>query len=240
MPRPRMHPEVKARLMANGDTTAEEAVRVVGQAFVVEQVRRWIFDGSLRDGDAISQEDLAEVLGISRIPVRDGLITLAGSGWVVMVPGLGARAVGLDHAAVYDSLELLGRIWTLLIRRAIERGESVERLVSAGAGVKAAATPTAMSDANDKFVRELRSLAASPRLDAAFANAVRIVPGDFFSVVPNALDVQRKYVPPMGRAIERGHTEKASALAMSQHLAHARNIIGLLAKMKVIAGSGRD
>ena len=113
-----MDPEVKARLLANGEITGSEAVRLVGQAFVIEQIRRWIFDGSLRDGDAISQEDLAEVLGISRIPVRDGLITLAGSGWVVMDPGLGARAVGLDEAAVYDSLELLGRIWTLFIRRA--------------------------------------------------------------------------------------------------------------------------
>jgi DNA-binding GntR family transcriptional regulator len=238
MPRPRMPPEVKARLLANGDPVGDEAVGVVGQALVVEQVRRWIFEGSLRDGDAISQEDLAEVLGISRIPVRDGLIALAGSGWVVMDPGLGARAVGLDHPAVYDSFELLGRIWTLLIRRAIERGKPVARLVVAAAGVKAAATATAMSDANDEFVRVLRSLAASPRLDAAFANAARIVPGNFFTVVPHALDVQRKHVPSMGDAIGRRDTEKASALAIALHLAHARNIVGLLAERGVLAGSG--
>lgn len=228
MPRLRMSPEVKARLVASAPSVAVEAERVLGQAYVVEQVRRWIFDGVLRDGDVISQDDLADVLRVSRIPVRDGLIALAGSGWVVMEAGVGARAAGLDRSSVRDSLDLLGHVWTLLIRRGVERGRDTTALLAAAAEVRVARDADAMTTANDRFVRELRALAGSVRLDAAFANAGRIVPGDFFWVVPDALAVQRRHVPAIARAIARGDHARASELAVAQHRAHARNIVRLL------------
>lgn len=239
MPRPRMDPEVKARLVMSSTEDDHREGRPAGQAHVVEQVRRWIFAGQLRDGDVISQEDLADVLGVSRIPVRDGLIALASSGWVLMDPGVGARAVGLDRAAVHDSLELFGHIWTLLIRRAVERGGAWDHLRAAGDAVKVATNGDEMGEANAAFVRELRELARSPRLDAAFDNAARIVPGDFFIVVPNAIAVQRKHVPAMARGIARGDAEGACALAMSQHRSHARNIVALLTDHGVLARERR-
>ena len=239
MPRPRMDPEVKARLAVAAVAVDHDAASALGRAHVTEQIRRWIFEGLLRDGDVVSQEDVADVLGLSRIPVRDGLIALAAAGWVVIDPGVGARAVGLDRAAVHDSLELFGHIWTLLIRRAVERGGSVAELRAAGEAVKEAASAVAMRDANERFVRELRALAASPRLDAAFDNAARIVPGDFFTTVPNALEVQRRHVPEMARSIARGDAERACSLAMSQHRSHARNIVTLLSDRGVIARAHR-
>ncbi len=211
MPRLRMSPEVKARLVANGPAAAAEAERVVGQAYVVEQVRRWIFDGVLRDGDVISQDDLAEVLGVSRIPVRDGLIALASSGWVVMDPGVGARAVGLDRASVRDSLDLLGQVWALLIRRAVERSEDPTALLAAAAAVRTAGDASDMTTANDC-----------------------IVPGDFFWVVPDALAVQRRHVPAIARAIARGDHARAAELASALHRAHARNIVRLLTDRDVL------
>lgn len=234
-----MEPAVKERL-AGALAPRDPAVPAAGQVQVAEQVRRWIFDGVLRDGDVISQEDLAEVLGLSRIPVRDGLIALAAAGWVVIDPGTGARAVGLDHAAVHDSFELFGHIWSLLIRRSVERGRPAVGLRAAGDAVRVAMHPAAMRDANDRFVRELRALAGSPRLDAAFDNAARIVPGDFFAVVPRALEVQRKHVPAMARAIARGDAERAAALAVSQHRSHARNIVRLLEARSVIEPARRS
>jgi DNA-binding GntR family transcriptional regulator len=228
MPRARMRPDVKARLVAAVRRAPPSASRGQGRNLVVDAVRKWIFDGDLRDGEVISQDDLADVLGLSRIPVRDGLIALESGGWVVMEPGSGARAIGLDEASIRDSFELFGTIWSLLIRRAVERKGDTAAVVGAGARVRRAATALEMTDANDAFVAALKSLAGAPRLDAAYRNASRIVPGDFFSVVPDALAVQRRHVPRIGRAIDDGDDEAGSVLAMAQHRAHARNIVRLL------------
>jgi DNA-binding GntR family transcriptional regulator len=234
MPRARMQPEVKARLLDTAREDPGPSPRGAGRELVVEQVRRWIFEGRLRDGDALSQEDLADILGVSRIPVRDGLIALESAGWVVIEPGVGARAVGLDAAAVRDSLELFGDIWALLIRRAVEQKGDPSELVAAAARVKNAQSSAEMAQSNDAFVRALRALAAAPRLDAAFRNAARIVPGDFFAVVPDAIEVQRRHVPRIGAAVARGDVEKGAGLALAQHRSHARSIIRLLGDRGVL------
>ena len=186
MPRARMDPDVKARLLA---VTTVEADRRSGRHLVVERVRRWIFEGHLRDGDVISQEDLAEILGTSRIPIRDGLISLEHGGWVIIEPGIGARAVDLDAAAVRDSFDLLGHIWCLLIRRVVERKAETKAILTAAERVARTRTAIQMTAANQQFVTALRSAAHAPRLDAAFQNAGRIVPGDFFATVPHAMSV---------------------------------------------------
>jgi DNA-binding GntR family transcriptional regulator len=215
------------------DRENELIIRGDGRHRVVEQIRRWIFQGFLRDGDVISQADVAELLGLSRIPVRDGLIALAGSGWVILEPGMGARAVGLDAASVRDNFELFGSIWSLLVRRAVERGASTSDLELAGGLVKEARSPEEMLLANARFVDSLRALAAAPRLDAAFRNASRIVPGDFFAVVPNAVETQRTYVPKIGSAIRQGNIERGAKMAVDLHHVHARSVGRLLVERGV-------
>lgn len=233
MPRARMDPAVKTKLLAARTTEPQPRS---GRDLVVGQIRRWIFEGLLHDGDVISQEDLAEILGTSRIPVRDGLISLEHGGWVVIEPGIGARAVGLDAAAVRDSFDLLGHIWCLLIRRAVERHADTADLLAAAEQVARTRTAVKMSAVNAHFVAALRRAAQAPRLDAAFENAGRIVPGDFFATVPHAMPVQRAHVPPMGAAIAAGDADEACRLAVSQHASHAANIVEFLRRRGVIVG----
>lgn len=228
-----MSPEVKASLLGRNGAVVSSSGRS-GRAYVVDMVRTWIFDGKLRDGDVLSQEDLAEVLGISRIPVRDGLIALESAGWVVIDPGVGARAVGLDSAAVSDSYELFGRIWELLIWRVVELNADCGEISDAAKAVGSAMDPARMTEANDRFVMALRRAANAPRLDAAFRNTGRIVPGDFFLTVPHAMKVQRQHVPGIASALRAGDAEAAAGLAMAQHASHARNIIVLLRSRGVL------
>src|SRR5688500_2353179 len=117
-----MRPEVKAALAASAVERPRGPQAGPASGRAADQLRRWIFDGVLRHGDVISQDDLADLLGVSRIPIRDAVIELAAAGWVVLEPGVGARAVGLDAEAVRDSFELFGTIWSLLARRVVERG----------------------------------------------------------------------------------------------------------------------
>jgi DNA-binding GntR family transcriptional regulator len=229
-----MQPEVKAGLLESLAVDESDVCQLTGGDLVVEKVRQWIFEGLLREGDPLSQDDLADVLGLSRIPVRDGLITLEAAGWVRMVPGVGATAVGLDAAAIEDCFELFVTLWRLMIQRAVQRGGDLQPLLAAGRLIQRAETPGDMAAANEEFVAALCEVAGAPRLEAAFHNAGRIVPRDFFSVVPGAVEVQRRSVPAIGRAVARGDARRATTLAVAQHRAHARNLIRLLSERNVL------
>lgn len=56
------------------------------QDWAYQQVRDWILSGTLRPGQRLGQEQLAEDLGISRVPLRHALSRLASEGLVVDRP----------------------------------------------------------------------------------------------------------------------------------------------------------
>src|SRR5438309_4938898 len=84
-------------------------------------IRRMIFDGELRPGERVPQDDVAAMLGISRIPVREALIALEREGWVTIEMHRGAFVNSLDAPAVRDNYELFGIVYGFAARRAIER-----------------------------------------------------------------------------------------------------------------------
>src|SRR6478672_5155334 len=66
---------------------------------VLEAIKHAILAGELKPGQALVETDLAEVLGVSKTPVREALKTLAGAGLVSMSPYKGAvvRVVTRGH-----------------------------------------------------------------------------------------------------------------------------------------------
>src|SRR5690348_4370024 len=77
---------------------------------VLDAIKHAILAGELRPGQALVETDLAEVLGVSKTPVREALKTLAGAGLVTMSPYKGAAVRVLDDAQarhVYDARLLI-------------------------------------------------------------------------------------------------------------------------------------
>src|SRR5947208_14658698 len=73
---------------------------------VLDAIKHAILSGELKPGQALVETDLAEVLGVSKTPVREALKTLAGAGLVTMNPYKGAavRVVDDEQARhVYDA-----------------------------------------------------------------------------------------------------------------------------------------
>jgi len=56
---------------------------------VVEQVREAIIEGRLKPGDHIVKEDLTDIMGVSRTPVREALLLLEQEGLVISYPNRG-------------------------------------------------------------------------------------------------------------------------------------------------------
>ena len=65
-------------------------------------LRRALRERIFPPGQALNQDDLARRFGVSRIPVREALRTLAGEGLIAMRPGLGAVVTELEAEEVNE------------------------------------------------------------------------------------------------------------------------------------------
>ena len=72
-----------------------------GQAYTV--LRDAIVRGELAPGRQLSENELAELLGISRTPVREALIRLRDDRLVEIVPQLGTFVTHISEAGVADA-----------------------------------------------------------------------------------------------------------------------------------------
>src|SRR6201997_233606 len=84
---------------------------------VASYVRELIMSGRLRSGEFIRQERIAEELQLSATPVREGLLSLKGEGFVELKPRRGFVVAPLSASDVRD----------LFTAQALLAGELVSR-----------------------------------------------------------------------------------------------------------------
>lgn len=70
---------------------------------IYETLRRKVLTLDLRPGESLSEKDLAADLGVSRTPVREGLILLAEDGLVQVFPQIGSFVSRVDMQRVTDA-----------------------------------------------------------------------------------------------------------------------------------------
>jgi DNA-binding GntR family transcriptional regulator len=89
---------------------------------VVDSIREAILSGRLAPGETLVERRLAELLGVSKTPVREALITLAASGLVTVTPNRGAvvRAVSTDDVYKAYEVRLLLEPWA--VNRTVREG----------------------------------------------------------------------------------------------------------------------
>ncbi|HST63947.1 MAG TPA: GntR family transcriptional regulator [Mycobacteriales bacterium] len=88
---------------------------------VIRQLRDEILDGVRRPGDRLVERDLAEELGISRVPVRDALRTLVAEGLVTARPRSWAVVREFTASDVADLHEVRAAFEPLAFRLAAQR-----------------------------------------------------------------------------------------------------------------------
>ena len=107
-----------ARSFLNGSTGAAPSRTEA----VLDAIKHAILAGELRPGQGLVETELAQMLGVSKTPVREALKTLAGAGLVTMSPYRGATVRAIDPAsaaAIYDLRLLLEPEG---VRRAVQAG----------------------------------------------------------------------------------------------------------------------
>jgi DNA-binding GntR family transcriptional regulator len=158
-----------ARSFLNGTTGATPSRTEA----VLDAVKRAILAGELRPGQSLVETELAQLLGVSKTPVREALKTLAGAGLVTMSAYRGATVRAIDPAsaaAIYD-LRLL--LEPEAVRRAVGRGAAEASPVQAS-WASAHAALTASDAATDQAQRSLANREFHRALYLACGNSLLV------------------------------------------------------------------
>jgi DNA-binding GntR family transcriptional regulator len=184
-------------------------------------IRSLVFEGELRPGRRIPQDEIAKTLGVSRIPVREAIIALEREGLVTIEPHRGAFVNPITRDTIRDQYELYGLAFGLAIRRAAERGGDsfVDELTAIHAALVAATDPDSFSARNDEFLGLIVGAAGSPRVQAVLRVLSGLVPGNYFAQVPGAMETQRTGTTAMMRAVRKSGGDDAAeaCLVMMRH-----------------------
>jgi DNA-binding GntR family transcriptional regulator len=176
-----------------------------------EYIRQLIFDGNLRPGERVPQDSIAEVLSVSRIPVREGLIALEREGWVTIELNRGAFVNALDADAVRDSYELLGLVYGFATQRAMARSGDglVDDLVAIERAMQATTEPEAFRDLTLRFHDTIVDASRSPRIKVTLRSTTGLVSGNFFERIPGAIEVEQQGSAAIVRALLQGDVDGA-------------------------------
>jgi DNA-binding GntR family transcriptional regulator len=194
-------------------SNAAKLVRTPSGEHIASHIRRLIFEGVLRPGARVPQDTIANDLGVSRIPVREALIVLEREGWVTNEMHRGAFINALDEQAVHDHYELYGLIFGFAAQRAASRrsAELPEHLAELQLTFANATTAAEQHRSSVDFHDAILKVAASSRINVALRSMSALVPGDFFDSVPDAVEVQKRGLAAIVRAMKQGDGDKASA-----------------------------
>lgn len=95
-------------------------VRAKTSAAVADHVLEQLFAGELRPGERIDQDQLGEVLGVSRLPVREALVMLERDGIVSTKYHRGVFVEPFDADSILDDFEIMGLLSGVAVRRLAE------------------------------------------------------------------------------------------------------------------------
>ncbi len=104
--------------MADGaETEGTDRKRGGGARLVYDTLRDEILDLVLKPGEPVDEVGLADRFAMSRTPVREALVRLAGDGLVTMLPNRSTVVSQIDFPNLYaffDALTLMYRVTTRL------------------------------------------------------------------------------------------------------------------------------
>jgi DNA-binding GntR family transcriptional regulator len=206
---------------------------------VADHVRDLVLTGQVREGDFIRIDRVAEGLGISVTPVREGLLALQGEGFVELIPRRGFMVRAVSSQDVADMFWVQGQIEGELTRRAAEHfaAAGVETLVAIQTALEEAARRddhSRVAELNYDFHHAIAKVVTASRMRWFLKQASRMSPGRLF---PQVEGWTRAAVEEHGAILEalRAGDAEAAGVAMTQHVIHAGHL--LAGQLKAVTGN---
>jgi DNA-binding GntR family transcriptional regulator len=189
---------------------------------VAAYVRELIISGAVRSGEFLRMERIASEVGVSNTPVREGLLSLRGEGFVRLVPRRGFVVAPFGPQDIRDLFwaqaqlagELSARAAKKMDRRAIDRLQA--NLHQYDQAI-AANDKELIASLGHLFHREINLAAESNRLTLLLALVVKQLPNRFYATIEGQVQGARDEHPLLLEAMKARAARKARNV-MEQHI----------------------
>lgn len=157
---------------------------------ISQEVRRQILFGHLSPGDPLTQQDLCDRFGTSRMPVRDAINMLVMDGLATRPNNRDAVVADITYEDILDAFEVNAHLHALAAVRSITRGspEERKRLQSIHEEMGTAVRQGDLSlsaQLNGRFHRQLNRMSHSNPIITALKRVTAFVPDDFVKEAPD-------------------------------------------------------
>ncbi len=197
---------------------------------VADYVRELIISGRVRSGEFLRAEPIAEAVGVSNTPVREGLLLLSGEGFVELVPRRGFMVSAFSARDVRDLFWAQATLAGELAARAAKSisPRDLARLADIVGEHEKAVADGAEADRTvalrDEFHRTIVSAAESRRLALLLGSIAKQLPSRFHRDTDDSLD----FLPAMLEALRKGRAKTASSLMRDHIMSGADALIATL------------
>jgi DNA-binding GntR family transcriptional regulator len=200
---------------------------------VAAHIRDAILSGRLKPGQRIDQDAIADELGVSRLPVREALISLDREGMVHTIPRKGSYVSRIDRDDIADHYQIFGQVAGLAAARAVARlnEDGLAQLIDLHEHMVAADSLQEQQRLNHEFHRTINLAAGSQRMSSMLQLLARSLPMPYVDFPPEWLDEANRQHKDILDAFRRRDT-LAAQRAMEQHInASARHAIEVLERL---------
>ena len=200
---------------------------------VASYVRELIISGAVKPGEFLRMERIAEQVGVSNTPVREGLLALKSGGFVHLVPRRGFVVAPFSQQDVRDLFWAQAQLARELAARAARKitPEQVARLeanVEELQKAVAAGDTERIADLGYAFHRQINLAADSHRLALLLDAVVNHLPNRFYASIEAQVAATSDEHPQLVEALREHDVRKVRSL-MEQHiLGSADHLIEIL------------
>ncbi|MEB3024077.1 GntR family transcriptional regulator [[Mycobacterium] crassicus] len=203
---------------------------------VVNHIVDLILAGELRTGDRVNRDAIAAVLGVSRLPVQQGVDQLEHDGLLVSRYHRGVFVERFDEAAVLEQHELHGVLNGIASARAATNPTPrvLAELDSALRTLRASNEPGAFQEAAYAYRRIIVEEYAGPQLQAAIVAARVFAPRGFWGSYPRGNEEFGHTYDAETAAIRGGDPDAARAANLERADLRAKVVVAELIRRGVL------
>jgi DNA-binding GntR family transcriptional regulator len=189
---------------------------------VASYVRELIISGEVKPGEFLRMERIAEAVGVSNTPVREGLLALRSEGFVQLVPRRGFVVAEFTREDVRDLFWAQAQLAGELAARAAKKATDPQ-LDALDANTKAYDQAIAEQDEEmvyelgQQFHRIINRAADSHRLALLLESIVSHLPIRFYTTIEGQVAGAHDEHPLIVAALRSGNVRKARSL-MEKHI----------------------
>src|ERR1700689_358208 len=200
---------------------------------VASYVRELIISGTVKPGEFLRMERIAEQVGVSNTPVREGLLVLKSEGFVQLVPRRGFIVAPFTQQDVRDLFWAQAQLAKEIAARAAkkitpEQVASLEANLEEFSDAVAAGDRERIADLGYSFHRQINLAADSHRLAFLLGSVVDHLPNRFYASIEEQVSATGDEHPLLVAAMRRHDVRKARSLMEHHIIASADHLVDIL------------